>query len=162
MRAAPPLRRTTRPGWGLPAPWGGATATRVGSFSEAEARLDSIQLDVVVGDDQLGTPAGQAAALTAVATARKCFGRVTIVAEKDAPLIAALPLGKTLLKAARRLGARVATKSRTGATHTIRIGSTPTPAGWNLACWLERRLAGPRRFPDDDPLYSPLPPPLVF
>ncbi|MDP1532100.1 MAG: hypothetical protein Q8L92_00810 [Rubrivivax sp.] len=127
-----------------------ADAARVGSFSEAAARLDSIQLDVVVGDDQLGTPAGQAAALTAVATARKCFGRVTIVAERDAPLIATLPLGKTLLKAARRLGARVATRPRTGATHTIRIGSTPTPAGWNLSCWWDRWLAGTRAF-DDGP-----------
>jgi hypothetical protein len=134
-----------------------ADAARVGSFSEAEARLDSIQLDVVVGDDQLGTPAGQAAALTAVATARKCFGGVTIVAEKDAPLIAALPVGKTLLKAARRLGARMATKSRTSATHTIRIGSTPTPAGWNLSCWWDRWLAGTRAFDDDGPGDSRLP-----
>ena len=134
-----------------------ADAARVGSFSEAEARLDAIQLDVVVGDDQLGTGAGQAAALTAVATARKCFGRVTIVAEKDAPLIAALPLGKTLLKAARRLGARVVTKSRTGATHTIRIGSTPTPAGWHLFCWWDRWLAGTRVFDDDGPRDSRLP-----
>src|SRR4051812_5848461 len=130
-----------------------ADAARVGSFSEAEARLDSIQLDVVVGDDQLGTPAGQAAALTAVATARKCFDRVTIVAEKDVPLIAALPLGNTLLKAARRLGARVATKSRTRATHTIRIGNgngPPAPAGWNVSCWWDRWLAGTRAF-DDGP-----------
>src|ERR1700749_2367605 len=83
-----------------------ADASRVGSFAEAEARLDSIRLEIVVGDDQIGTPAGQAAALTAVATAKKCFGSVTVVANKDAALVAELPIGKSVLVAARRLGAR--------------------------------------------------------
>src|SRR5476649_2342913 len=82
-------------------------ASRAGSFLEAEARLDAVQLDVIVGPDQLVTPAGQAAVLTAIATAYKCFGGVILVAANDAPLIAPLPLGKTLLEAARRLGAEI-------------------------------------------------------
>jgi hypothetical protein len=83
-------------------------AARAGSFSEAEARLDAVLVAVAVGEDQLSTSAGQAAALTAVATVRKCFGRVLVIAAKDVPLIAPLPLGGTLLKVARRLGAKVA------------------------------------------------------
>jgi hypothetical protein len=63
-------------------------AARASSFSEAEARLDAVQVAVAVGEDQLGTPAGQAAALTAIATARKCFERVVLIAATEAPLIA--------------------------------------------------------------------------
>src|SRR5665213_1170470 len=82
-------------------------ASRANSFTEAEARLDAIHIAVVVGLDQIATAAGQAAALTAVATAQKCFGRVTLVTPYDAPLIAKLPIGTTLQRAARRLGARI-------------------------------------------------------
>src|ERR1700687_712528 len=89
-----------------------ADAGRAGSFCEAEARLDAVQLDIALGDDQISTPAGQAAALTAVATAHKCFGHVTLVAANDVPLISSLPLGETLLKAARRLGASISVRPR--------------------------------------------------
>lgn len=122
---------------------------RAGSFPEAEARLDAIKLDIVIGPDQLATPAGQAAALTAVATARKCFGRVTLIATGDAPLIAPVPLGETLLKAARRLGARIAARPRKAATHTIRVGDTLKPASWSVRCWWDRWLTGTRAFDDD-------------
>jgi hypothetical protein len=122
---------------------------RAGSFSEAEARLDAVQVAVVVGEDQLGTPAGQAAALTAVATARKCFGRVMLIAATDAPLIAPLPLGGTLLKAARGLGAKVAAQRGTKVTHTIRIGGAARSDGWDLRCWWDRWLSGTRAFDHD-------------
>jgi hypothetical protein len=121
-------------------------ADRAGSFSEAEARLDAVQVAVAVGEDQLGTPAGQAAALTAVATARKCFGRVVLIATTDAPLIAPLLLGGTLLKAARRLGAKVAAQPTNKVTHTIRIGSAARSGGWDLRCWWDRWLSGTRAF----------------
>ena len=124
---------------------------RAGSFKEAQARLNAVRIDVIVGANQIGTPAGQAAALTAVATARKCFGRVTLVAAHDAPLIAPLPLGPTLLKAARRLGARVAATPSKRATHAIRIGDVPKTGPWDLRCWWNRWLSGTRTF-DDDPI----------
>lgn len=66
-------------------------AARASSFEEAEARLDAVCITVVVAADQATTRAGQAAALTAIVTARKCFGRVTLVSESDIPLIAKLP-----------------------------------------------------------------------
>jgi hypothetical protein len=122
---------------------------RAQSFSEAEARLDAVQLNIIVGPDQLSTPAGQAAALTAVATARKCFGRVVLVAANDTPLIAPLPLGRTFLKAARQLGAKTATQPSSAVTHVIRIGTAPKSAGWDLRCWWDRWLSGTRAFEDD-------------
>lgn len=126
-----------------------ADGSRVESFAEAESRLDSIRLEIVVGADQIATPAGQAAALTAVATAKKCFGRVTIVADTDISLIAALPIGKSLLEAARRLGAREAKRPSGEATHEIRIGGISATAGWSTSCWWNRWLAGSRAFAND-------------
>jgi hypothetical protein len=122
---------------------------RAGSFEEAEARLNAVRIDVVLGDDQLATAAGQAAALTAVATARKCFGRVTLVMAGDTPLITVLPIGDTVKAAARRLGARVDTQASKLATHTIRIGNVPAGASWNVRCWWDRWLAGTRAFDGD-------------
>lgn len=126
-----------------------ADSSRVRSFAEAEARLDSIRLEIVVGDDQIRTPAGQAAALTAVATAKKCFGSITIVASKDAALVAELPIGKSVLMAARRLGARRADAQSPRATHRVCIGDVPGTAVWSVACWWNRWLAGTRAFVDD-------------
>jgi hypothetical protein len=125
-----------------------ADAGRAGSFCEAEARLDAVQLDIALGDDQISTPAGQAAALTAVATAHKCFGHVTLVAANDVPLISSLPLGETLLKAARRLGASISVRPRLHATHTIHIGTNRRGAGWQICCWWDRWLSGVRVFHD--------------
>ena len=51
-----------------------ADAARVASFGEAEARLDAVRLSIIVGADQADMPAGQAAALTGVATARSALG----------------------------------------------------------------------------------------
>jgi hypothetical protein len=139
-----------------------ADAARVGSFGEAEARLDAVRINVLVGADQVATPAGQAAALTAVATARKCFGRVTLVASTDAPLIAPLPIGTSLVKAARRLGATIAAQPNRAVTHTIRIGTSARSAGWDLRCWWDRWLSGTRAFDSDAIGDSRLPTAGVF
>ncbi len=117
---------------------------RAGSFAEAEARLDAIRVAVVVGGNQMNTRAGQAAALTAVATAHKCFGQVTLVMEGDAALLAPLPLGKTLRHAARMLGARFAARAPQRTTHTIGIGDVASGPGWLIHCWWDRWLAGTR------------------
>jgi hypothetical protein len=133
-----------------------ADAARVRSFEEAETRLDAVRLDVVIGQDQVETPAGQAAALTAVATAFKCFGGVTVIAQQDAELIAPLPIGSTLIEAARSLGASVAVNARDNASHTIRIGTSVKGAGWEICCWWDRWLSGTRSFSDDMPRDSRL------
>lgn len=117
-------------------------AARARSFEEAEARLDAVHIAVVVGADQAATPAGQAAALTAIITARKCFGRVTLVSVTDAPLIAKLPVGTTIQRAARQLGARVSRKLPARTTHTIIVGDAPRGDGWTIHCWWDRWLSG--------------------
>jgi hypothetical protein len=119
-------------------------ASRVNSFREAEARLDAVHVAVVVGADQLATVAGQAAALTAIVTARKCFGRVTLVSATDAALASRLPLGDTLQRAARRLGARISETPPAKTTHTIIIGDTPRGNRWSVHCWWHRWLSGTR------------------
>ncbi len=116
---------------------------RAGSFAEAEARLDAIRVAVVLGQNQMNTRAGQAAALTAVATARKCFGQVTLVMQGDAALLTQLPLGKTLRHAARFLGARLMERAPRRTTHTIGIGNA-SGTGWTIRCWWDRWLAGTR------------------
>jgi hypothetical protein len=123
---------------------------RADSFAEAEARLDSIHVAVALGRNQMDTPAGQAAALTAVATARKCFGQVTLVMEEDARLLASLPLGKTLRHAARSLGARLVEDAPRTTTHTISIGNA-SGMGWTVRCWWDRWLAGTRQAAGDGP-----------
>ncbi len=123
-----------------------ADAGRANSFSDAEARLDAVCVGVVVSVDQAVTAAGQAAALTAVATARKCFGRVTLVSETDFPLISTLPVGATLERAARRLGAKVARTPPARTTHTIAIGAAAHGKPWTISCWWDRWLAGTRAY----------------
>ena len=124
-------------------------ASRAASFSEAEARLDSVYINVIVGHDQITTAAGQAATLTAVATAYKCFGHIVLVAEIDAPLIASIPLGKTLVEAARCLGASIATNPTPDITHAIRVGDVPQTSVWDVRCWWDRWLTGTRAFDGD-------------
>jgi hypothetical protein len=115
------------------------------SFPDAEARLDAVDACIVLGDDQASTRAGQAAALTAVATAFKCFGRVTLAMRAPAPpLLLDFPLGATLAGAAARLGARIVAKAPLGATHRIAIGGGLTGQGWEVSCWWDRWLSGLR------------------
>lgn len=120
------------------------------SFGEAEARLDAVRVCVRVSREQCSTPAGQAATLTAVATAFKCFGRVCV--DLDAPnadLRFKMPLGSTLHDATKRLGATPAEAEGSGITHTILIGSAAHEGvAWSVYCWWDRWLAGTRVDPD--------------
>ena len=93
------------------------------SFEEAEKKLDSSRLAIRIGWEAAATPAGQAAALTAVATAVRCFlGGVILKGAVDHPLLIPLPLNvNTLGEAARLLGA--VAKLRKSPSRTIIIGS---------------------------------------
>lgn len=115
------------------------------SFPDAEARLDAVDACIVLGDDQASTRAGQAAVLTAVATAFKCFGRVTLaMSPRAAPLLLDFPLGATLAEAAAMLGAKVVAEAPIGATHRIIIGGELLGQGWEVACWWDCWLSGLR------------------
>jgi hypothetical protein len=124
------------------------------SFDAAEARLDSVEVCVCLGADQANTPAGQAAALTAVAASFKCFGRVTFVTpDLRVPLRRPLFAGQTLGDAVRWLGALSAEQAPADVTHVVQIGRGETTCGWTVRCWWDRWLAGTRCF--DDPLGDP-------
>ncbi len=115
------------------------------SFADAEARLDAVRVCVVLGDDQARTPAGQAAALTALAAAYKCFGRVSLATNAEAAsLISPLLIGPTIADATRTLGGAVCRNIPTDTTHLVRIGAGPDWAGWRVDCWWDRWLAGTR------------------
>jgi hypothetical protein len=115
------------------------------SFDDAEARLDAVHVCISVADDQSRTPAGQAAALTALITALKCFGRVSLaIAADPAGLVAPLPIGRTLQDAARTIGAAVGQEIPPSATHVVKVGMAESWAGWWVQCWWDRWLAGTR------------------
>lgn len=123
------------------------------SFAEAEARLDAVSPCVLIDAAQALTAAGQSAALTAVVTAVKCFGRVQLAGSGlDTSLLQPLLAGGTLGAAARALGANVTATIEPGCTHLIRIGATAIWRGWQTSLWWNRWLAGTRRF--EEPLGS--------
>ena len=107
------------------------------SFKEAEQKLENSRLTIRIGDDAAETPAGQAAALTAVITAARCFlGGVSLCGAVDQPLLLPLPLSvNTLGEAAYVLGAVGELKAQ--ASRTIIIGSGEQgDDGWSVrAIW---------------------------
>lgn len=111
-------------------------------FDEAELRLSKVFVTIVVSDEQSCTAAGQAAALTAVVTAMKCFRQVTIVCRPEIDLIRPLPLGRTLGSAATALGANIERKIPPASTHVISIGDSVTDAGIFIRCWWDGWLSG--------------------
>lgn len=122
-----------------------ADAGLVKSFLDAEARLDAAHVCVVLCADQAATPAGQAAALTAVATVYKCFGRVSFSTERaEAPLTFSLPIGATIAEAVATLGADVGVRIPASCTHVVQIGAGPRRTGWTVHCWWDRWLSGTR------------------
>jgi len=113
-------------------------------FDVAEARLAGVRVAVVVLPDYAGTAAGQAAALTAVATSFKCFGNVVLCAQRDVNMVKPLSIGNTLYSAASALGARLSVTVPLDITSLILIGDDTDL--WNctfaIRCWWEGWLAG--------------------
>ena len=69
------------------------------SFEEAERKLENSRLAIRIGDQAADTAAGQAAALTAVITASRCFlGGVTLSGAVDHPLLVPFPLTANTLR----------------------------------------------------------------
>lgn len=117
------------------------------SFPAAEARLDAVLPCVVLDAGQALTAAGQAAVLTAIITARKCFGRVLLVSDRlDVPLLQPLPVGKTIGEAAAAFGADVSASIEGGVTHRIGVGVPAPWHGWTVTTWWDRWLSGTRTY----------------
>lgn len=118
----------------------------VQSFAEANARLQQVAFGVALGDDQRQTPAGQAACLTALATSIKCFGKASLACSvPETPILANIPLGKTLGEVASAMGAIVGRDLDPLTTHVLRIGEAkPHDSPWQINAWWNRWLTGSR------------------
>ena len=84
------------------------------SFDEADRIIDASCLTIELTEEAVGSAAGQAAFLTAVATGARCFGTVEVRGALEEPLRVRLPLEpqrNTLGDCARMLGARSTTES---------------------------------------------------
>jgi len=98
------------------------------SLEAAEARFQSFQMDLIIGADEASDPLAQAALLTAVALGRRVFlGGVGVIGPLDAPLVAPLPLGKSLRDAVVALGGLP--QSESNGAPMIRIGGPAFPRG---------------------------------
>ena len=120
------------------------------SFSQAEQKLATSRLVIIIGAEAAASPAGQAAFLTATVTATRCFGQVTVAGRIAEPLLCPLPLNaKSLSEAASLLGARRAIPSESNPR--ILIGSGLEPGnGWSVQAHWNGWSAGvaPGRNPD--------------
>ena len=91
------------------------------SVAEAEVLFRSYRLRVEIDPADISEPVQQAALLTTVALSRRVFlGGVTVTGPLDAPLLLAIPLGRTIGDAVEALGGRIA--DTTGELPTVVIG----------------------------------------
>ena len=106
------------------------------SFETSEQFLRSTKVAILL-DASLGdSPAAQAAALTAMTTAVKCFGTAVLVADGATALAKKLRCGATLGEAAAFFGATLAASVPETSTHTIVIGMhRPMVTGAFVRCW---------------------------
>lgn len=112
------------------------------TFSEAEQKLAASRLSVIIEDEAAGTPAGQAALLTAVVTGARCFGEVRVSGNLDQSLLLRLPLGvQSLLEAVTILGARETAQPASDRTVLIGANSEPQEA-WSVQAYWDGWFAG--------------------
>ena len=91
------------------------------SVAEAEALFRGYRLAVEIDPAATADPVQQAALLTTVALGRRVFlGGVTVTGPLDAPLVLAMPLGRTLADAVQALGGAIG--EAVADTPTIVIG----------------------------------------
>ena len=111
------------------------------SFDEAQARLRSLTLEIVVAPEAT-SPAAHAAILTAVSVGRRTFvGGVRVTGAVDGPLNSALPLrAESLAEAAAAVGA---SDFDCAASRTIFVGLSGAPrAAWSVSPWWNGWRAG--------------------
>lgn len=129
------------------------------SFEDSEAFLRATKVAICLDGAIAASPAAQAAALTAMTTAVKCFGSAVIVADSATPLLKPLRYGATIGEAAAFFGATLSSAVPKDTTHTILIGDCrPEKPGDFVRCWWEGWCAGVLPAWDDRELGSGLNP----
>jgi hypothetical protein len=112
-------------------------------FDVAETSLGLIHVAVILSPAQAGTAAGQAAALTAIATCVKCFGNATLLADPEAKLVKKLAIGETLGASVKALGGNIEPAIPQNVTHAIAIGDgLDVSCPIVIRCWWDRWLSG--------------------
>lgn len=119
-------------------------------FDQATAALDAVHVAVVASGEVIASAAAQAAVVTALNTAVKCFGKATLVCSHDRSLEAKLALGSGLLAVAEACGAQVSASPPSSVTHIIAVGKTPVEGAF-LRCWWNGWTAGVLPSWDDEP-----------
>lgn len=129
------------------------------SFAASEQHLRATKVAIVLGGGVAATPAAQAAALTAMTTAVKCFGSAVIVADGATPLTKPIRCCTTLGEAASFFGATLSAVTPENTTHHIVIGEgTPENDPGFVRCWWDGWAAGVLPAWDDRPLGGGLNP----
>lgn len=114
---------------------------RCASFAEADERLASSNIHIHMSPLAAMSPAGQSALLTAVVTAVRCFGNVTVDGALDPELVVPIPLKARSLEAAIvALGAR--SSPADGNTRTLHVGPAEDVTGWSVQAHWDGWLAG--------------------
>ena len=119
-------------------------------FDQAAALLDEVHVALVADSKVINSAAAQAAAVTVLITAMKCFGRVTLVSPHNPPLKAKLAFGADLFAVAGQCGAQVSTLLPSTVTHIVNIGDTPVAEAF-VRCWWNGWTAGVFPGWDDEP-----------
>jgi hypothetical protein len=113
------------------------------SFEDSEAFLRATKVAIFLDGAIATSPAAQAAALTAMTTAVKCFGSAVIVADATTPLLKPLRYGATIGEAATFFRVTLSAAVPKDTTHTILIGDCrPEEAGDFVRCWWDGWRAG--------------------
>ena len=118
-------------------------------LSEADRRLAAFSLEVHLSPSDASTLAGQAAALTAIVTASRCFlGGVMLTGATDEPLLLPLPIkARTLGAAAVELGCLAVSQP----SCAVVIGGSAPFTGWAVRAWWDGWVAGVCPADDDRP-----------
>lgn len=130
------------------------------SFAESEDRLRATKVAILLDTGLAACPAAQAATLTAMTTAVKCFGAAVLIADASTPITKKLRCGTTLGEAAAFFGATMAMAVPEGTTHTIVIGAhqLDVPNSF-VRCWWDGWCTGILPAWSDRPLgagFNPL------
>lgn len=110
------------------------------SFAQADRYLASSVVEIFLPEEVAHTPAGQAAFVTAIVAATRCFGRVTIGGYLEFPLILPIPvIGSTLQEVAMNLGCAFAGEHT---RHRIVIGDGTASGESTICTWWDGWSAG--------------------
>lgn len=108
-----------------------------GSYADAMRRLEELRLHVIVGSEVVGSPAMQAALLTAVNAGKRAFlGGVTVDLHADGHLLLPWSHATSLSAVIAELGGVIAQAPSSELLHTLCLGNASSQARDALSVWV--------------------------